>query len=178
MRILIAISGASGVKLPLKFAKYLSKKHEVYLILSKGAKKVLKNEGNLKLKKYTKNLTLLKDSDLAACVSSGSFMLDAAFYYASYDFLAKARAGLSDTLILRSFAVNLKENRKIIIAPRESPINEIMLKNLLKLNKLGCIIAPAIWADYAKGDFLDFCIGKWCDLLGINYERFKRWEKK
>ncbi|WP_267524881.1 UbiX family flavin prenyltransferase [Campylobacter sp. MG1] len=176
MRILIGITGASGLKLVFKFAKVLSKEHEVYLILSKGAKEVLKYENEIKPKKYLKKVTILKDSDLAACVASGSFKLDAAFYYASSDFLAKANLGISDTLILRSFNVNLKENRKIIIAPREMPLNELMLINILKLNKLGCIIAPAIYADYTKIKFSDFCIGKWCDLLGIEYKKFKRWE--
>lgn len=176
MKILICISGASGLKLALKFAKVLSKSNEIYLVLSKGAKKVLKYEKNINIKKYLKNVVLLKDNDLSACVASGSFKIDAAFYYASCDFLSKAAFGFNDTLILRSFSVNLKENRKIIIAPREMPLNTIMLKNILKLNKLGCIIAPAIYADYAKCSFKNFCIGKWCDLLGIEYKKFKRWD--
>ncbi|MBZ7976041.1 UbiX family flavin prenyltransferase [Campylobacter sp. RM12654] len=180
MRFLVAINGASGVNLALKLAKVLSKENEVYLILSKGALKVLKEENNKKIKKYIKNtnITLLKNDDLAAPVSSGSFKLDAAFYYASSDFLAKASYGFSDTLILRSFAVNLKENRKIIIAPREMPLNELMLKNILKLNKLGCIIAPAIYAKYSKSSFKEFVIGKWCDLLGVEYKKFKRWKSE
>lgn len=180
MKILIAISGASGVILAIKLAKYLSKNHEIFLVLSKGAKKVLKEENHKKLKKLIKNqnINILNNNDLGACVSSGSFKLDAAFYYASSDFLAKSVLGFADSLILRSLQVNLKENRKIIIAPREMPLNTIMLENILKLNKLGCIIAPAIYAKYSKSSFKEFILGKWCDLLGVEYKKFKRWKSE
>lgn len=180
MRILICISGASGAKLALKLAKFLNKEHKVYVVFSKGAKLVLKHEEGLNIKKYLKKhkITYFKDSNLAASVSSGSFLIDCAFFYASCDFLANVLYGRTNTLITRAFNVNLKENRKIIIAPRESPFSSIMLKNLKKLNSLGCIIAPALISTYSKSKQSDFMIGKWCDLIGIKHNLFKRWEGK
>ncbi len=74
----------------------------------------------------------------------------------------------------------LKENRPLLLAPREMPFSAIALENMLKLSRLGVSIAPPVSAYYAKTKTLeemeDFFIGKWFDLLGIDHELFKRWE--
>jgi 4-hydroxy-3-polyprenylbenzoate decarboxylase len=76
----------------------------------------------------------------------------------------------------------LKENRKLLIAPREMPFSQISLENMLKLSKMGVIIAPPVNAYYSNQNTLEdmekFFIGKWFDLLGIENELFIRWGKQ
>ena len=73
----------------------------------------------------------------------------------------------------------LKENRPLLLAPREMPFSTIALENMLKLSRLGVMIAPPVLAYYAEANTLeqmeDFLIGKWFDLLGIEHNLFKRW---
>jgi 4-hydroxy-3-polyprenylbenzoate decarboxylase len=94
--------------------------------------------------------------------------------------LAKCAVGISDSLITRAFTVMLKEKREIIIAPREMPLNSIVLKNMLTLSKLGVVIAPPILGFYSAQQTLEdmenFLIGKWFDLLKIDNNLYKRWE--
>jgi len=93
--------------------------------------------------------------------------------------LAKISCGISDNLITRSATVMIKEQRKLIVAPREMPFSAIALENMLKLSRLGVIIAPPILGYYANikslEDMEDFLIGKWFDLLGIEHNLFEKW---
>jgi polyprenyl P-hydroxybenzoate/phenylacrylic acid decarboxylase-like protein len=79
-----------------------------------------------------------------------------------------------------TFSVMLKEKREIIIAPRELPLNTIMLENMLKLSNLGVVIAPPILGYYSSQQTLEdmenFIIGKWMDLLKIDNKLYKRWK--
>lgn len=88
--------------------------------------------------------------------------------------------GIADSLITRAFSVMLKEKREIIIAPRELPLNTIMLENMLKLSNLGVVIAPPILGYYSSQQTLEdmenFIIGKWMDLLKIDNKLYKRWK--
>jgi len=94
--------------------------------------------------------------------------------------LAKIACGISDNLITRSASVVIKEQRKLILAPREMPFPTIHLENMLKLSRLNILIAPPVIGYYAQPKTLeemeDFMIGKWFDLLGIEHTLFKRWE--
>ena len=98
----------------------------------------------------------------------------------SMNTLAKCAVGISDSLITRAFTVMLKEKRDIIVAPREMPLNSIVLKNMLTLSKLGVVIAPPILGFYSAQQSLEdmenFLIGKWLDLLKIDNNLYKRWE--
>lgn len=184
MKLTVAISGASGANLGIKFVKKLPKNIEVFVILSKNAKKALKLESKLSIKDIFKNYTnvkILKDSDIGACVASGSFKVNKMIILpCSQNTLAKCNAGIADTLTTRAFSVMLKEKRDIILAPREMPLNEISLRNMLNLSKLGVIIAPPILGYYSQQESLEdmenFLIGKWFDLLKIDNNLYKRWE--
>lgn len=96
--------------------------------------------------------------------------------------LAKCTIGISDTLITRVFGVMLKEKRKIVLAPREMPLNSIQLENMTKLSNLGVSIAPPVLGYYSEQQTLEemekFLIGKWFDLLDIEHNLYKRWEGK
>ncbi len=172
MKIIIAITGASGVNLGIKFIKKLPKEYEKFVIFSENAKTVIKRE---------ENINILKDDDIAASISSGSFKTDAmAIVPCSMNTLAKIAYGISDNLTTRAAAVMIKERRKLLLAPREMPYSSIALENMLKLSNLGVIIAPPVAGFYSNPKNIEelenFFIGKWFDLLGIENNLFKRWE--
>ena len=172
MRLIVAITGASGVTLGEKFIKKLPKDIEKHIILSKNAKTVFQKEQNI--------FTYL-DNEISASIASGSFGCDSmAVIPCSMNTLAKISCGISDNLTSRAASVILKENKKLLLAPREMPFSAIMLENMLKLSRLGVIISPPILGYYAKPTNLemmeDFLIGKWFDSLKIEHNLYKRWK--
>jgi 4-hydroxy-3-polyprenylbenzoate decarboxylase len=171
LRLIVGISGASGVSLGVNFIKKLPKSVEVFVIVSKNAKVVFEKE---------ENLTIFDNSNIAASVASGSFKTDAMIIVpTSMNTLAKISYGISDNLITRAASVMIKEQRKLILTPREIPFSPIALENMLKLSKLSIIIAPPIMGYYCEpkdlGQMEDFLIGKWFDLLEIEHDLYKRW---
>ena len=174
MRLILAITGASGVTLAQKFISKLPTHIELFVIQSDNAKTVFEKE---------ENITYFQNSDIAASVASGSFKCDAMLILpCSMNSLAKIACGISDNLTTRTAAVMIKEQRKLILAPREMPFSAISLENMLKLAQLQVIIAPPILGYYANPqtleDMEDFLIGKWFDLIGIEHRLFTRWGEK
>ena len=171
-KIVIATSGASGVNLGVKALELLPKSLEKHFIMSKNSQLVLKKE---------MNITSHKSDDISASIASGSFGIDAMLIApCSMNTLAKIACGISDNLVTRCAAVMIKENKKLILAPREMPYSAIALENMLKLSRLGIIIAPPVMAYYSEqqtlGEMENFIIGKWFDLLDIQNDLYKRWE--
>ncbi len=178
-RIIVGITGASGVQLGFKLLQLIPKDIEVFAIVSNSAKETLKHEVGEKLQKLT-NITYLDDNDISACVASGSFKTDGFIIVpCSMNTLAKCTSGISDTLITRVFTVMLKERRNIVIAPREMPYNTIQLENMMKLSSMQVSVAPPVLGYYSKQQTLEdmenFIIGKWFDLLNIEHSLYKRW---
>lgn len=181
MKLVIGISGASGANLGLKFLTSVPEEIQKYCVITQGAKSVLAQENNLEsfLEHLNlENLEILDDRDLGANIASGSFGVDAmAIIPCSQNTLAKIAYGICDTLLTRAASVALKEQKKLLLAPREIPFSAIVLENMLKLSRLGVTIAPPILGYYA-GDSLEkieqLLIGKWCDSLNIPYT-YKRW---
>ncbi len=172
-KIIIASSGASGVNLGIKALELLPKEIEKHFIISEHAKVVLDKEMN--------DVTLHHNENIGASVASGSFGVDAMLIApCSMNTLAKIACGIADNLVTRTAAVMIKEQKKLILAPREMPFSAIALENMHKLASLGIIIAPPVMAYYSKQQSLDdmenFIIGKWFDLLGIENQLYKRWE--
>jgi len=172
MKLVVAISGASGVQLGKKFIDYLPKEIEVHIVASNNALVVEHFEN--------KQVTLHEANDIAASVSSGSFGVDAtAIIPCSMNTLAKVACGISDTLASRVAAVAIKERKKLLLAPRELPFSAIALENMHKLAALGVIIAPPVMGYYSESSTLEemekFIIGKWYDALGIENNLYERW---
>ncbi|MBV5279065.1 MAG: UbiX family flavin prenyltransferase [Campylobacteraceae bacterium] len=173
-KLIIGISGSSGVELGLKFIKSLPLEIEKYVIVSEHAKVVFEKEDNT---------FLLDDEDIGAITASGSFQSEGMVIIpCSMNTLAKISCGIADNLLTRSASVMIKEKRPLLLAPREMPFSAIALENMLKLSRLGIHIAPPILGYYAGIKTLEemenFLIGKWFDLLGIEHNLFKRWEGK
>jgi len=172
MKLIVATSGASGVNLGLKILKLLPKDVDKHFIMTKNSEIVLDKENKL---------TTYKNENIAASIASGSFGVDAMIIApCSMNTLAKIACGISDNLVTRCASVMIKEQKKLILAPREMPFSAIALENMQKLATLGVIIAPPVMAYYSEQQTLDemenFIIGKWFDLLGIQNSLYKRWE--
>ncbi len=180
-KIVVGITGASGTVLAVKFLENL-KDIEIHLIMSESAKKVMELETGYTLD-YIKGLAdyYYADSDIAARVSSGSFVFDEFVVIpCSSSTLAKISAGISDTLITRVATVAMKERRKFIVVPREMPFSTIMLENMLKLSMNNVIVSPAVPGYYNKPstmeDLLNFVVARVLDLSGIKNSISPRWK--
>jgi len=95
--------------------------------------------------------------------------------------LAGIAHGYSDNLVLRAADVTLKEKRRLILVPRETPLNVVHLRNMLALAELGVVVVPAMPAYYHKpkdiDGLVDFVVGKVLDLLGIKHRLYQRWQE-
>lgn len=184
MKLVVAITGASGSRLGVKLLQNLPSYVEAYVVISKSAKKALKLEENINIKTLLedrKNIHFFKENQIEAPISSGSFQTDKMIVVpCSMSTLAKFAVGISDNLITRAFTVMLKEKRDVVVAPREMPLSSIALENMLKLSNLGVTIAPPVIGYYSKQQSLEqmenFLIGKWFDLLKIEHNLYERWK--
>lgn len=177
MKLIVAISGASGVGLAEKFISYLPDTNslEIHVISSDHAHTVAIHE------EQKSNIIIHDNTNIAASIASGSFQVDMTVIIpCSMNTLAKIAHGIADNLITRVAAVALKEQKRLLIAPREMPFSTIALENMHKLSSLGVVVAPPVMAYYSESQSLEdmerFLIGKWYDLLGIEHNLYKRWE--
>lgn len=192
----VAITGASGSIYGLRLVDELLKKGgDVNLIISPSGFLVIEQELGLRLgkskkeieaglKKYFKkssgHLKYHPHNNLLSPLASGSSLKkDMIICPCSMGTLARIAAGISGNLIERTADVALKEKGRLIIVPRETPLNQIHLENMIKLCKMGVHIIPAMPAFYHKpktiGDMVDFVVGKTLDAMGIENKLYKRW---
>jgi 4-hydroxy-3-polyprenylbenzoate decarboxylase len=125
-------------------------------------------------------IRMVHPDDLFCAAASGSSAPDAMIVCpCSMGTLARIAAGISGNLIERSADVMLKERRPLLLIPRETPLSEIHLENMLKLSRAGARIIPAMPAFYSRPesvlDLVDFVVGKVLDQLGIENDLYKRW---
>jgi len=182
-KIVIGFSGASGIIYGIRLIEVLhSINIETYLIISEWAKKNIEIETDKTLE-YVKSLSSVNYDNfrLDASVSSGSFLHDGMVIVpCSMKSLSSIANGYDDTLISRAASVTLKESRKLIIVPRETPLSRIHLENMIKLQQAGAIILPAMPGFYHKPstieEIVDHLVGKILDQLNIKHNLFKRWK--
>ena len=184
MRLVVGITGASGAIYAKRLLDILrEKKVEVDLIITAPGKYTLQYELGLTSDELEQLATASWDvSDIAADVASGSQLRDGMVILpCTMDIVAKMALGISDNLLLRCFNVMLKENRKIVIVPRETPLHEIHLENLLRLRRLGITILPPVTTFYHNPtsilDLVDFIIAKILDQFNIPHTLIERWKK-
>ncbi len=191
----VAITGASGSIYGIRLVEELLKAGcHVNLVISETGKDVLLHEAGIDLHgteeeagkkalKYFKkkgSITFFDNSNLFASVSSGSYKSDGMIIApCSMGTLGRIASGHSQKLIERTADVMLKEKRRLIILPRETPLNQIHLENMLKLSKINVDIVPAMPAFYQRpktmDDLVNFVVGKVLDLLNIEHNLFERW---
>lgn len=179
--ILIAITGASGISIAIKLLKVLKEnKIKTELIVSNAAEQVLLNESNIKITDLQQLVTVYYDvNDLTAPPASGSYKTDGMIIVpCTMKTLAGIANGYSDNLITRAADVTIKEKRKLILIVRESPLNPIHLENMLKLARLGVVIAPPVPSYYINpksvDELIEHTVGRILDQIGMKSE-IKRW---
>jgi 4-hydroxy-3-polyprenylbenzoate decarboxylase len=188
-KIVIGITGASGSIYAVRLIEeLLIRGIFVHIICTENGKKVMKFETSIDINEWVKelkdkysNVRLEDINNLFSGVASGSFKFDAMIILpCSMGTLAEISNGLAKNLLCRAADVTLKENRRLIIVPRETPLNAIHLENMLKLSKLGVSILPAMPGFYHKpesmDDLINFVVGKILDSLSIENILFKKWE--
>jgi len=191
----VAITGASGAIYGLRLVEELLKSgHIIYLCVSHQAFFIIRTETGAnwsgktesetekKIQKYfsSKKIKYYKEANLSAPLSSGSFITDGMFVVpCSMKTLSGISHGYANNLIERVADVMLKEGRKLILSPREMPLNSVHLENMLKLSRLGVKIVPPMPAFYQKPkniqDIVDFTVGKILDSMEIKHNLFRRW---
>jgi flavin prenyltransferase len=182
-KIVIGFSGASGIIYGIRLLEVLhSINIQTFLIVSEWAKKNIEIETDKTLE-YVKSLSSINYDNfkLDASVSSGSFLHDGMVIVpCSMKSLSSIANGYDDTLISRAASVTLKESRKLILVPRETPLSRIHLENMIKLQDAGAIILPAMPGFYHKpstiNEIVDHLVGKILDQLRIKHDLFRRWK--
>lgn len=182
MRIIVGITGASGVIYGISLLEALRQLDvETHLILSRQAERLITAETAYDPEEVRALAAYAYAAeDLYAPVASGSFLCQGMVVApCSMKTLAGIASGYAENLIQRAADVTIKEGRRLILMPRESPFSAIHLENMLKLARLGVIIAPPIPAFYTRpqaiNDLVRFSVGRALDLLGIKHHLFPRW---
>ena len=182
--VLVSITGASGVDLDVILLEQLKKNGlKTELVITKVAEKIVNIETDYKVS----DIIDLSDNyydvdDLTAGPASGSYKNNIMIIIpCSMKTLAAIANGYADNLITRAADVIIKERRKLILVVRESPFSAIHLENMLKLSRLGVIIAPPIPSYYIKPknikELNEYFIGRILDHIGID-SGIKRWGDK
>lgn len=184
MRVVVGISGASGVIYGIRLLEELKKADiETHLIISSVAEDIIIHETDLKIEDVEEIADFVHDEhDLNAIVNSGSFKFDTAIIIpCSMKTLSAISNGYGDRVITRVADVALKERRQLIIVPRETPLRTVHLENMTKISKEGAIILPAMPGFYHNPETIDdqinFIIGKIFDLMDIDNNLFTKWKQ-
>jgi 4-hydroxy-3-polyprenylbenzoate decarboxylase len=195
--LVLAITGASGAPYSLRFLEVLLRAgRQVHLTISPAGAEVLLQELDLRINLASFELgDLLGEKanlatpgqvryhdhlDFRAGIASGSFLTSGMVICpCSMGTVAAIAHGISQNLIHRAADVHLKERRKLILVPRETPLGVVQLRNLMLCAEAGAVILPAMPAFYTRPrgleDAIDFIVGRICDQLGIEHQLLRRW---
>lgn len=182
MRLIIAITGASGVIYGIRVLEVLKKlKVDTHLIITEWGAKNIEIETDSTVD-YVKSLAtrFYEEDNMAAPISSGSFKVDGMIVIpCSTKTLASIANALDDSLVSRAASVCIKEQRKLVLVPREAPLSKIHLENMTKLASANAVILPAMPGFYHKpktmDDLINHLVGKALDQFNIEHNLFKRW---
>lgn len=181
--IVVGVSGASGAPIAVRVLEALhGAGAPVALVVSDGAVAVLREESGLEVDALRNRGTrLYSDHDLSAPIASGSTPTRGmAIVPCSANTAAKVALGLGDTLLTRAAHVHLKERRRLVIVPRESPLPTTLLRHLTTLSELGVVVLDAAPPYYlhpkSVGEQTDYLAGKVLDHLGVPHQLYRGWK--
>ena len=182
-RLVVGISGSSGPHYGVALLRALRELGgiETHLVVSKGARMVLASETDLNAKALSGLADVVHEpQNLAASISSGSFRtMGMAIAPCSMKTLAGVALGYADNLLTRAAEVTLKERRKLVLVPRETPLSLTHLRNMVTATEAGAVILPPVPAFYHRprtiDDVIAQTVGKILDQFGIQHELFERW---
>jgi 4-hydroxy-3-polyprenylbenzoate decarboxylase len=195
--LVLAFTGASGTPYGLRLLEVLLRTgRTVHLTISPAAVEVLERElgRHVRLNQFDPADLLCElaheqlpgtlhyhhFTNFQAGIASGSFLTGGMVICpCSMGTIAAIAHGLSQNLIHRAADVHLKERRKLVLVPRETPLHLVQLRNLAICAEAGAVILPAMPAFYTRPqtlqDAIDFIVGRICDQLGVEHHLFERW---
>jgi flavin prenyltransferase len=195
--LVLALTGASGAPYGVRLLEVLvAAGRTVHLTISPAAIVVLERELDRRVRLNGFSLADLlgakareldarlvhfhHHTDFYAPIASGSFLTGGMVICpCSMGTIGAIAHGLSQNLIHRAADVHLKEQRPLILVPRETPLNVLQLRNLVASAEAGAVVLPAMPAFYQRPktleDAVNFIVGRVCDQLGVKHDLFKRW---
>jgi 4-hydroxy-3-polyprenylbenzoate decarboxylase len=197
--LVVAFTGASGAPYGVRLVEVLLRAgRAVHLTVSPAAAEVIQQELGVPLRLGAAEfgaralfgpraagldfarLHYHHHRDFRAGIASGSFLTAGmAVCPCSLGTLAAVAHGISENLIHRAADVHLKERRRLVLVPRETPLGLIPLRNMVAATEAGAVVLPAMPAFYARpqsvAEMVDFVVGRVCDQLGVGHDLLKRW---
>jgi flavin prenyltransferase len=195
--LVVAMTGASGSPYGVRLLEILLRAgRTVDLVISPAATQVIERELGvaLELTRFDSSILLGASGngldysllhyhhfrDFQSGIASGSFLTAGMVICpCSMGTVAAIAHGVSENLIHRAADVHLKERRKLVLVPRETPLGLIQLRNLAAVAEAGAVVLPAMPAFYTLpktiNDMIDFIVGRICDQLGVEHRLVKRW---
>ena len=184
-RLVIGISGASGAVYGIRLLEWFRQNRgagvETHLVLTPSAEKTISLETGRAAADIAKLADVAHDyRNLAASISSGTFVtMGMAVIPCSMRTLSDIALSRGENLLVRAADVTLKEARKLVIVPRETPLHKGHLELMLKAADIGAVILPPMPAFYTKpqtlDDIVNHTVGKVLDQFGVEHEMYKRW---
>lgn len=183
MKLIVGITGATGAPLGVRLLEALREAGgvETHLVISKWARVTIESETPYGISEVEAMADhVYRPGDQAAAISSGSFLTAGMVVIpCSMKTLAGIRAGYAEELIGRAADVILKEGRKLVLVPRETPLSTIHLENMLALSRMGVRLVPPMPAYYnhpeSISDVTDHVVARVLDQFGVPWEKAKRW---
>jgi len=183
LRLIVGLSGSSGLPYGIRLLETLRKvhTHEVHLILTDAAKLNISVETDWRVKDVEALADVVHNvMNISASIASGSFR-SAGMVVApcSIRTLSAITHSFADNLLVRAADVTLKERRRLVVMPRETPLHTGHCKLFYEASQLGVILFPPMPAFYGRprtiDDLLDATVGRVLDLFGIDSRLVKRW---
>lgn len=184
MKLIVGMTGATGAPLGVALLQVLRAMSgvETHLVMSKWAKTTIELETSYRASDVADLADYCYSSaDQAATISSGSFRTDGMIIIpCSMKTLAGIRAGYAEGLVGRAADVVLKEGRKLVLVPREMPLNTIHLENMLALSRVGVVMVPPMPAFYnhpqTVDDITQHIVARVLDQFGLEHPHASRWQ--
>jgi 4-hydroxy-3-polyprenylbenzoate decarboxylase len=182
-RIVVGMTGATGTIVGVRVLQMLRDADvETHLVMSRWAVRTLVHETTYRPEEVERLAShVYAAADQGAAISSGSFLTDGMIVVpCSMRTLAAIAGGFGDHLVHRAADVTLKERRRLVLAVRETPFNDIHLENMLKLSRMGAVICPPMPAFYARpksvDDIVTWAATRLLDQVGVHGEGALRWD--
>ncbi|WP_136687895.1 UbiX family flavin prenyltransferase [Halorhabdus amylolytica] len=184
-RIVVGVTGASGIPIAVRTVEALVEHAEVYTVVTDAAESVMAHESGSREATMGRlrqaSTELYGESEVGAPIASGSYDTDGMVIVpASMNTVAAVATGRADSLVTRAADVTLKERRQLVIVPRETPFSQIHLENLTKLAGMGVdVVAPVLgfyFDPQEPADFVDHVVGKILERFDLDHDCYDRWD--
>ena len=182
-KIIVGISGASGIVYGIRALELLRDNNiETHLVMTKSAELTLHHELDSSVAKVNELASKVYSvKNIGASIASGSFLTSGMLIApCSIRTMSEISTGVTSSLLTRSADVILKENRRLVLMVRETPLHTGHLRTMTQLSEMGAVIAPPVPAFYAQpvtiDDMVTQAVGRALDLFGLHISEVSRWE--